>query len=227
MTMFFRSLPITLCMLWSLGMNAQTPQQLRDSLSALNREIARSTSYNLDLHLRKASLNVQLQQWEYAIDEYSDILSKEEGNITALFFRAFAYNNLRRYSDAVADYRQVLSRVPRNLEARIGLTETYIRQGKKTEAWDELNTMASLFPDSAMVYVMRASYEHREGMYDLSLYDWDKALEIEPDNGDYLLSKAVTLISAGRKRDALAILRRLESMGVPQQILHEWIEKCK
>ena len=121
----------------------------------------------------------------------------------------------------------MLIRAPRNLEARIGLTETYIRQGKKTEAWDELNIMTKLFPDSASVYVMRASYEHKEGMYEQAIYDWDKALEIDCDNADYMLSKAVTMISANRKREALVILRRLETMGVSQQTLHEWIEKCK
>ena len=149
-----RALMIVICMLWSLGLSAQTPQQLRDSLSALNREIALSTTYSVDLHLRKAAINVQLQQWDYAIDEYSEILSKEEGNITAFFFRAYVYNNVRRYADAESDYRKVLIREPRNLEARIGLTETYIRQGKKTEVWDELNIMTKLFPDSASVYVI-------------------------------------------------------------------------
>ena len=222
-----RALMIVICMLWSLGLSAQTPQQLRDSLSALNREIALSTTYSVDLHLRKAAINVQLQQWDYAIDEYSEILSKEEGNITALFFRAYVYNNVRRYADAESDYRKVLIRAPRKLEARIGLTETYIRQGKKTEAWDELNIMTKLFPDSASVYVMRASYEHKEGMYEQAIYDWDKALEKDCDNADYMLSKAVTMISANRKREALVILRRLETMGVSQQTLHEWIEKCK
>ena len=64
-----RALMIVICMLWSLGLSAQTPQQLRDSLSALNREIALSTTYSVDLHLRKAAINVQLQQWDYAIDE--------------------------------------------------------------------------------------------------------------------------------------------------------------
>ena len=75
--------------------------------------------------------------------------------------------------------------------------------------------------------MLRACDADFEGMSVQAIFDWDKALEKDCDNADYMLSKAVTMISANRKREALVILRRLETMGVSQQTLHEWIEKCK
>ena len=64
------------CWLISIFSLAQTTnQQWRDSLSVLNKQIEQST-WSTDLHLRKATVNLELRQWEYAIDEYAAILQR-------------------------------------------------------------------------------------------------------------------------------------------------------
>ena len=50
-------------------MFAQTRQQLRDSLSAASEALSFHPD-SLNLRLRKASWNVQLEEWQYARDEY-------------------------------------------------------------------------------------------------------------------------------------------------------------
>ena len=62
-------------------------QRWRDSLTVLNRQIAES-QWSTDLHLRKATANLELKQWEYAIDEYALVLQHEPRNPAALFYRA-------------------------------------------------------------------------------------------------------------------------------------------
>ena len=72
--LYQKSLIITLLMICSSVTFSQTNnQQWRDSLNSLNRKIELSP-YNTDLHLRKAAVNLELQQWEYAVDEYTLIL---------------------------------------------------------------------------------------------------------------------------------------------------------
>ncbi|MDO4934366.1 MAG: hypothetical protein Q4E71_07155, partial [Prevotella sp.] len=94
---------------------AQTPRQWRDSLSVINRRIA-TRPYSSDLHLRKAAINLELRQWEYAADEYGIVLDHEPKNPAALFYRAYANTNLRRYDLARRDYESFLGVVPRNME---------------------------------------------------------------------------------------------------------------
>lgn len=55
-------------------------QRWRDSLTVLNRQIAES-QWSTDLHLRKATANLELKQWEYAIDEYALVLQHEPRNL--------------------------------------------------------------------------------------------------------------------------------------------------
>ena len=55
-------------LLFALGVSAQSKQQLREEL----KEAADALSFHpdsLDLRLKKAALNMQLEQWEYAKDE--------------------------------------------------------------------------------------------------------------------------------------------------------------
>ena len=53
----------------------QNTQQWRDSLAVLNRQIAAAPD-SADLHLRKAAVNIELGQWEYAADEYTLVLAR-------------------------------------------------------------------------------------------------------------------------------------------------------
>ena len=91
---------------------SQTQKEWRDSLSVLNRQIM-SSEYSSDLYLRKAAVNLELEQWDYAIETYTDILKREPANPAALFYRAYANGKMRRYELAENDYRNFLKVLPR------------------------------------------------------------------------------------------------------------------
>ena len=125
-------------LLLTIGIQAQSNQQWRDSLNAINQLIARSP-YSTSLHLRKAAFNLELQQWEFAVDEYKTVLRHDEQNLTALYYRAYAYLHLRRYDLAKNDYNDILLVKPTNLEARLGLAYVYQLMGKRQDALDLLS----------------------------------------------------------------------------------------
>lgn len=138
---------VVCCLLLAIGMQAQSNQEWRDSLNAINQQIARSP-YSVGLHLRKAAINLELQQWEFAIDEYKSILRHDEKNLTALFYRAYAYTHMRRYDLAKNDYNDILLEKPTHMEARLGLAYVYQLMGKRNDALDLLNIVVEQHPDS-------------------------------------------------------------------------------
>ena len=77
--------------------HAQTAHQWRDSLAVLNRLIEQQPR-STDLRLRKAAVNIELEQWEYAVEEYGRVLAIDDHNPAALFFRAYANVHLRQYA---------------------------------------------------------------------------------------------------------------------------------
>ena len=210
----------------ALGAAAQTPKQWRDSVSVLIEQI-NLYPQNLELRLKKAEANINLQQWEYARDEYSAVLKKDEKNLAALYFRAFCQTQLRQYSFARADYEAFLAIQPEHLEARLGLAHVLQLLGRKTDAADELNRAVQMFPDSTDAYAARAAFETQQQQYDTALYDWDEALRLAPKNAELVVSKVDVLLRLGRKKEARAALDQAVKQGINRAALREWYDKCK
>ncbi len=225
-----RLLPVALSMLLAgvrAHAQAPAPQQWRDSLSVLNGQIARETVFSTDLHLKKGAVNLQLSQWDYAADEYTLVLEKEPHNPAALFYRAYAYMNQRKYDMARRDYEYLLLQHPFHLSGRIGLSYAFQQQGKLTEALDQLNRAVEFSPDSAVAYAARASLETAMGLHDASLLDWDEALRLHPGHIEYALSRVQVLLQLGKKQEARQSLDAMTGKGISQGELRGWYERCK
>ena len=93
---------------------------LRDSLAHATDVLAYHPD-SVDLRLKKAAWNIQLEQWNYAKDELDKVLFLNQTNIAGLFYRAFVNEKLKRYNFARLDYQNLLVLVPGNFQAQLGL----------------------------------------------------------------------------------------------------------
>ena len=208
----------------TLAGRAQTSQQWRDSLVVLNRQIEqypRST----DLRLRKAAVNIELGQWEYAVEEYGNVLRIEPGNLAALYYRAYGNTHLRQYRLARSDYESFLQIAPVHMDARLGLAMVFEKMGRKTDALDQYNQLVQMFPDSVVCYAARASYEAALGLWDVALYDWDEAISRQPVNADYVVTKVELLVKLERWREAREEIEKALRRGIPRGVLKAWLDK--
>ena len=197
----------------------------RDSLSVLNQLIAVSP-WSADLHLRKAAVNLELQQWQYAAEEYGLVLQHEPQNLAALFFRAYANTHLRHYDLARNDYNDLLAVVPRHYEGRLSLAYVLQQMNRRQEAIDQLNQLVEQHPDSASGYALRASLEHEARQDEAALYDWQRALTLDPKNVSYVVAETELLLALGRREEARRTLDEAVSRGIPRGLLIEWYRRC-
>ena len=209
-----------------LTSQAQMPREWRDSVSVLL-EAIRQHPRSTDLRLKKAEANINLQQWEYAVEEYGNVLRLDEHNLAALYFRAFCHIQLRHYDLARVDYESFLAIQPLHLEAHLGLAHTLQKLGRRTDAVDELNRIVLMFPDSADAYAARATYEAEQKQYDVALYDWDEAISRHPGKVEYVVSKVDILLRQDRRKEARDALDALVGQGTPRGVLKEWYDRCK
>ena len=186
----------------SLCASAQTPQQWRDSVSVLMEQI-RLHPNSIDLRLRKAEANINLMQWDYALEEYGRVLRMDSRTLAALYFRAYCYGKQHHYDLAKADYEAFLTIQPQQ------------------------NRIVQLFPDSAQAYAARAAYETELRQYDVALYDWDEAIRLHPGDASLAVSKVDVLIRMERRKEAREVLDALVAKGTPRGVLKEWYDRCK
>lgn len=201
-------------------------QRWRDSLTVLNRQIAES-QWSTDLHLRKATANLELKQWEYAIDEYAQVLQHEPRNPAALFYRAYANTHLRRFDLARNDLNDLLIMFPSHFEGRLSLAVVLQQQGHHQDALDQLNQAIEQHADSAVAYAARANLERVMKQDESALYDWQRAEELSPRDPIYVVSHVDLLLVLERREEARRVLDAAVRRGIPRGMLQEWYQKTK
>ena len=201
-------------------------QRWRDSLTVLNRQIAES-QWSTDLHLRKATANLELKQWEYAIDEYALVLQHEPRNPAALFYRAYANTHLRRFDLARNDLNDLLIMFPSHFEGRLSLAVVLQQQGHHQDALDQLNQAIEQHADSAVAYAARANLERVMKQDESGLYDWQRAEELSPRDPIYVVSHVDLLLVLERREEARRVLDAAVRRGIPRGMLQEWYQKTK
>lgn len=205
---------------------AQDKQSLRDSLAAATEALAYHPD-SVDLRLKKAAWNVELEQWQYAKDDYDRVLRKEPDNVAALYYRAFVNEKLGRYNFARLDYQNLIRLVPGNFEIQLGYALLNQKDHHYTEAMDQMNLLVSQYPDSALAYAARAGMEVERGQYELASYDYEEAILRDGTNTDYILAHADVLITLGRKEKARQQLDRLVALGIPRGSLKDYYKRLK
>ncbi len=221
-----RRLLLAIAVLFSLAASAQTAQEMRDSLAAASEVLAFHPD-SIDLRLRKAGWNVQLQQWDYARAEYDYVLRLDPENVSALYFRAYVNTRQGRYKFARLDYENLLTIVPGNFEAQLGLALLNQKDNRYTEALDLLNALCGKFPERSEAFAARGGVEMERGMLELAEFDFTEALRLEPANTDYRLSRVDVRLKLGRMQEARDDLDELVRQGIPRPSLDYLYQQTK
>lgn len=206
---------------------AQSRQQTaKDSLQKASEALSFHPD-SIPLRLNKAAWNIELEQWDYALNEYNYVLDKEPNNLTALYFRAYVNTRMRRYNFARLDYENLLKLRPGSFQAQLGLALLNQMDNRKREALDQISLVIDNFPDSASAWAARGGMEVENNQLESAAYDYGKALLLEPSNNDYRLARVDVYIKMRRFKDARADLDEMVRYGTPRAALREWYSKLR
>ena len=84
---------------------------LRDSLAHATDVLAYHPD-SVDLRLKKAAWNIQLEQWNYAKDELDKVLFLNQTNIAGLFYRAFVNEKDQHLTEAYDGINSLIEQYP-------------------------------------------------------------------------------------------------------------------
>lgn len=219
-------------LLFVVSSNAQTQQELRDSITMISQLIDEHPKA-VKLRLRKAALNIAMGQWQYALDGYNEVLDMMPSNLTALYYRGFVYQHMKRYAFARADYEKILKVEPLHQNALTGLILTNLYDHHNTEAFDGANRLVSLFPDSPQAYAVRSEVESAFDLIDLAIDDMEKAVALETPNvsgevtmdddiSSYQISLFSLYIKKGERKKASRCLNYLSEHGIAKAYLSDY-----
>ena len=101
---------------------------------------------------------------------------------------------------ARADYDFIIKMDPLNEKAYIGLVLLNDRDGRPREAMEQINGLILVYPNHATLYAIRGGMEQKRKQYELALADLNRAVEMEPTNADFYVSRATLHLEMRKKK---------------------------
>ncbi len=126
----------------------------------------------------------------------------------------------KEFSDAEAEYKQVLTLDPHSTEAAIGLTNLYMKSGRLSEAEPLLRRLAAERPDDAGIHLQLGRVLIAESKKDDAIAELQAALKLAPSDSDAQRELAELYSSTGKNDLAESEYRALVAAQPKDAELH-------
>lgn len=133
---------------------------------------------------------MQAKQYEKAIEEFSNLISKDPKDVYALYKRGVAFLFANKFDDAIRDFTLAIDingDDPDSYNNR-GLALSY--QGDLVSAISDFDKAIKLDPNFAQAYINRGSAYIASKDFDKAIKDLDKAIKFDPKNPEIFLQRA-------------------------------------
>ena len=117
-----------------------------------------------------------------AVKIFSEAIELNPKNALAYYGRAYAYDDLKKYQQAIEDCtKSIQFNSPRLVDAYNNRGEAYRKLGNYAQAINDYNKALELNPNYFKAYNNRGIAYRNLGKYDMAFQDYDKALELNPN----------------------------------------------
>ncbi|NOT12535.1 MAG: tetratricopeptide repeat protein [Methylococcaceae bacterium] len=116
-----------------------------------------------------------------------------------------------RVDTAIAAYERALKLDPLFAGAYVNLADAYRQQGRENDGENLLRRGLALLPNAADLHHALGLVLVRQGNSPAALQELSTASKLVPENGRYAYVYAVGLHSAGKRREALAVLKAADA----------------
>ena len=177
-------------------------------ITALTRIL--KTSPNDFTYYRRGMRYFELGQYELAIADFSENirLSRTLG-AGDYIVRARAYQAIKKYDPAIADYRKALSIGITKAEAAQGLINIYLEQDKGEDALSVVNLMIETSGEVKTGWIEeRARIYTAMKRYDLAMKDVDELEKIWQDSAQVPYNRGLVYAAQGEREKAITEFRK-------------------
>lgn len=146
---------------------------------------AQTTPQTSGEYLAEGNKFYRENQWNKAIEHYTESIKMREENATAFLMRGAAYFNMKELDKAVADFTQAIALDPWEYLAYYRRGEGYEKQGKKELAAADKREFASRIqqkakPGNAQEFYEFADYFADRGFYSDGIVYYGEAIKLDP-----------------------------------------------
>ena len=180
----------------------QIDNALADLTTAINLAPTNAQGY-----LNRGIVYARQQQTTLALADMNHAVSLAPKSAEAYYNRGYLTLISGQRDDAARDLKMALQLNPNYVQALTHLATLEIETGRYKEALELLNRAVSLQPQVAPLYIVRGAVQAALTYNDAALADYQRAIQLAPNNPNAQLSKGMLLVGLNRRNEARPALQ--------------------
>jgi len=152
---------------WLRALSYLSLEQTEDALEDLAVAIEHAPDAAMEsiLHLTRADIHVQAEDWDSALADVTSAIEVAPESPDAYFMRAGIYQLQERYDDALADYDEAITLEPSFMDAYLGRARLHRELENYDEALSDYTRLVEGDPQNAPLYLERGAVYHDAGSH--------------------------------------------------------------
>ena len=166
---------------------------------------------------------VKKSKYEEALAELDPILAKNAYDLPYLSLRAKVLYKLKQFDKAIIDYTQLINLAPEDLEHIADRGLCYHMNGESDLALADFDSVIKKDLDNPYWYACRAFIKDYIKDYEGSLEDYEKVLELDPDDAIALNNKGLVEEKLGyftKAQQSFKVSDELQGIDLEKEIGH-------
>jgi regulator of sirC expression with transglutaminase-like and TPR domain len=162
--------------------------------------------------LKRSIALEQMKDWQGMLDWGGKWTKSEPKNADAFFCLGVAYDNLKRYNDAIGAYHQTLRINPKDAEAWANLGIVYGNINSYNDAIDSYHQALRINPEDASAWYNLGNAYYNLDRYNDAIDAFRQALRINPNDAETWYNIGVVYLNSGNRTAALDVVRELQRL---------------
>ena len=179
---------------------------------------------NVYSYYNRALINAESGKYEEAVPDYSKVIELDPKHVHAYNNRGSARANVDDYKGAEKDFEKAIELDPEFTVSYYNLIDLYISKGDSdhiryySDALRVSTALAEKFPKDARAHGYNGLVRNKLELYEWSVKDYNKAIELDPNNARYYEGRGSSKLQLKAKHSACADFRRAANMSDPRAV---------
>lgn len=150
----------------------------------------------------------QNEAYEEAISAYTKFLETNPKNVKALYNRGRAYEEIGQEDQAEESFKKALEADPKNTQIMLSLSNLYHKKKSYELSLLYADNAVSVSGAPSTAYFMKARAMHQLGNVNEALREYNAAIKMSPENGQYLYYRGMLHQATKKKQQACNDFRK-------------------
>ncbi len=138
---------------------------------------------------------LEKENYEKALEIFSQIITWDYDNLDAYFYRAYVLNRMNRHQEAMVDLNHLLAKDSEYSDAYFERAIAFLRMNNYPSAVDDFSTVIEMNPEHVGAHYNRAMANIQGGKPRMATGDLTRCLEAEPENQALYMLRGKTYLS--------------------------------